>query len=442
MFTKVLNLSETVTGLRNGKINLLDFINDLCNRIDSVEPEILSLLPEENRRERLLNEAKRLLLKYPDKKNRPLFFGIPIGVKDIFRTDRFQTQCGSKLPSELFEGNEASCVCKLKDAGALVLGKTVTTEFAYFEPGPTKNPNNINYTPGGSSSGSAAAVAAGFTPFAFGTQTIGSIIRPAAYCGIIGFKPSFGRIPTDGVVPFSKSADHIGFFTQDIEGCILVSSILCDDWKTTVSGKNCKKPIIIGVPEGKYHEQASSEILAAFEKQIKILEGKGVSIKRINTFENINEINRMHRLMIAAEMAKVHENWFEAHESLYSFHTKEIIENGMKITTDELELARKGRFQLREELESLKHKSGIDLWISPAALALPPEGLKSTGSPLMNLPWTYAGIPAITIPFGREKNNLPLGIQFCGSFNEDEKLLISVKDIAGYLMADGNLFSS
>jgi Asp-tRNA(Asn)/Glu-tRNA(Gln) amidotransferase A subunit family amidase len=423
MFTKILNLSETASSIKNGEIDLIAFINDLCDRIDNVEPEILSLLPEENRRERLLNEAKQLLQKYPDKKNRPVFFGIPIGVKDIFRAEGFQTKCGSKLPAELFEGTEASCVTKLKNAGALILGKTVTTEFAYFEPGPTKNPNNTNYTPGGSSSGSASVVAAGFTPFAFGTQTIGSIIRPAAYCGVIGFKPSFGRISTDGVIPFSQSVDHIGFFTQDIEGCIMAASLLCENWNSSLIIENKKEPIVIGIPEGKFLLQASDEILSAFKNQIKLLEENGFIIKRIDAFKNIDEINRLHRLVAAADMAAVHEKWYAQYEKLYRMNTKQIIEEGKKIPAIDLENAKQGRFVLRNELELLKNKSGIDLWISPATLTLPPEGLTSTGSPLMNLPWTYAGLPAITIPVGKSKNNLPLGLQFCSSFNDDERFL-------------------
>ena len=435
MFTKILKLSETAAKLRNGELDLFSFINDLCDRIEKFEPEILSLLSEENRRERLLNEAKQLLQKYPDKNNRPLFFGIPIGVKDIFIADGFQTQCGSKLPVELFEGKEASSVTKLINAGALTLGKTVTTEFAYFEPGPTKNPNNINYTPGGSSSGSAAAVAAGFTPFAFGTQTIGSIIRPAAYCGLIGFKPSFGRISTDGVIPFSQSVDHIGYFTQDIDGCIIAASILLDNWNSASSIENTKEPIVIGVPDGEYLQQASDEIISAFEKQIKILEENNFVIKRINAFQNIDEINRLHRLIAAADMAAVHKNWYAQYEKLYRPHTKQIIEEGKKISATELENAKHERFNLRNELESLKNISGIDLWVSPATLTLPPEGLASTGSPLMNLPWTYAGLPSITIPSGKSKTNLPLGLQFCGSFNDDERFLVLIK-----MITEKNLF--
>ena len=238
MYTSFLSLSETASKLRNGNIDLKSFINSICDRIDKVEPEILSLIPEENRRNRLLKDAEILIAKFPDKNKRPPFFGIPIGVKDIFRADGFETHCGSKLfPAKLLEGVEAACVTMLKEQGALILGKTVTTEFAYFEAGPTKNPCNITYTPGGSSSGSAAAVAAGITPFAFGTQTIGSVLRPAAYCGVIGFKPSYGRITTDGVIPFSQSADHIGFFTQDIDGCILASSVLCSNWKSSAFNK-------------------------------------------------------------------------------------------------------------------------------------------------------------------------------------------------------------
>ena len=135
-------------------------------------------------------------------------------------------------------------------------------------------------------------MAAGITPFAFGTQTIGSVLRPAAYCGVIGFKPSYGRIPTDGVIPFSQSADHIGFFTQDIDGCILASSVLCSNWKSSSVNKT-SRPFIIGVPEGKYLEQASGDIIAEFNKQLKMLENKGILIKRIKLFNDIEEINRL-----------------------------------------------------------------------------------------------------------------------------------------------------
>lgn len=432
MYTKTLNLSDTVNLLKSGTVDIFDFINDLCNRVDKVEPEILSLIPEENRRNRLLKDAEILLSKYPDKNNRPPFFGIPVGVKDIFRVDGFITKCGSDLPPELFKGHEAICVTMLKEQGALILGKTVTTEFAYFEPGPTKNPSNTNYTPGGSSSGSAAAVASGITPFAFGTQTIGSIIRPAAYCGVIGFKPSYGRISTDGVIPFSKSADHVGFFTQDIEGCILAASVLCTNWNSK-DDLSLNKPLVIGVPRGKYMEQASPEILSAFEKQLEVLINNGCTILDIPLFENIDDINRIHKLMVSAEIAHIHQSWYCKYQSRYKTNTKQIITEGQKVFKQELEIAREGRIFYRNKIESMAKAAEIDIWVSPSTLTYPPEGIASTGSPLMNLPWTYAGMPTINLPAGKNNNNLPYGLQFIGSFNNEESLLSEVKKINSWL---------
>jgi len=186
-FTNPLPLSETLTRLREGSLGLKVFLSSICDRIEAVEPYVHSLLPEQNRRERLLSDANDLMRKCPDPHNRPPLFGIPVGVKDIFNVDGFDLSAGSQLPTSLFKGKESSVVTQLKANGALILGKTVSTEFAYFEPGNTRNPYNIYHTPGGSSSGSAAAVACGISPLALGTQTIGSVTRPASYCGVFGF---------------------------------------------------------------------------------------------------------------------------------------------------------------------------------------------------------------------------------------------------------------
>ena len=169
-----------------------------------------------------------------------------MGVKDIIRVDGFPTRAGSRLPPHLFAGPQAACVTALRRAGALVLGKTVTTEFAGFEPGPTANPHRPGHTPGGSSSGSAAAVAAGYCPLALGTQTIGSVIRPAAFCGIVGFKPSLGRIATAGLVDFSPAVDTVGIFTQDLAGMGSVAAVLCGEWRRRTEAD---KPVL-GVPLG------------------------------------------------------------------------------------------------------------------------------------------------------------------------------------------------
>jgi Asp-tRNA(Asn)/Glu-tRNA(Gln) amidotransferase A subunit family amidase len=344
-----------------------------------------------------------------------------LGVKDIFRADGFPTQAGSQLPSELFDGPEAVCVTRLKQAGALVLGKTVTTEFAYFEPGPTRNPHNTTHTPGGSSSGSAAAIATGMCQLALGTQTIGSVIRPAAFCGILGFKPSFGRIPTDGLIFFSRSADHVGFFTQDLDGLQLAASILCDAWKPEMDLQETLP--VLGVPVGPYLTQASEEGISIFEAHLKRFEQNGYTIKRVQTFDDIDAINHRHRQLTAAEAAQEHAEWFANYQDLYREKTREVILTGQKVSNADITRFREEQLHLRMQLAHLQEVHGIDLWLSPSALGEAPEGLASTGNPDMNLPWTHAGLPAVTIPSGISQKGLPLGLQVVGTWMGDEILL-------------------
>ena len=265
-FVSECSLSKIISQLQSKELTLEKLIDELCDKLEKWDSKIKAFLPETNRRERLQQDLRELFHKFPDPADRPILFGIPIGVKDIFHVDGFETKAGSDLPSEILQGKEAKVVSKLKQTGALIMGKTVTTEFAFFHPGPTCNPHNFAHTPGGSSSGSAAAVAAGFCPLTLGTQTIGSISRPASFCGIVGFKPSFGRISTAGIIPFSRSADHIGFFTQDLEGSQIIASILCENWNDDLPEIN-RKPVL-GIPKGKYLQQASPEILSAFWETI------------------------------------------------------------------------------------------------------------------------------------------------------------------------------
>jgi Asp-tRNA(Asn)/Glu-tRNA(Gln) amidotransferase A subunit family amidase len=405
--------------LRSGQVDLQAFIADVCDRIDMCEPSIQALLPEPDRRTRLLNEAAALQQRYPHPGDRPPLYGILLGVKDIYAVDGFPTRAGSQLSPEVFQGPEASCVTRLRAAGALILGKTVTTEFAYFEPGPTRNPHNLAHTPGGSSSGSAAAVAAGFCPLALGTQTIGSVLRPAAFCGIVGFKPSYGRIPVDGLIFSSPSLDTVGYFTQDVAGTAFVAPLLCSDWRPTTSDR---KPVL-AVPNGPYLAKASPEGQAAFTRHLALLENAGYTVRYIEALLDIDAIIDRHRRIVAAEMAQVHISWFAQYESLYRPRTAELIRQGQQVSDAELVSARAGRTTLREELESLMTQYGIDLWISPAAAGPAPEGISTTGDSVMNLPWTHAGLPALALPSGRAANGLPLGLQVAAAFMADEHLL-------------------
>ncbi|MDP6560722.1 MAG: amidase, partial [Candidatus Binatia bacterium] len=390
-------LAETADSLRQDKLGLVSAIEAICHRIESLEHRIQALLPEPDRRLRLLREATDLMTRFPDPATRPPLYGITIGVKDIFHTDGFITRAGSNLPPELFAGSDAACVKTLRAAGGLVLGKTVTTEFAYREPGPTRNPHNQEHTPGGSSSGSAAAVAAGYCPLAFGTQTVGSVIRPAAFCGIIGFKPSYGRISTEGIIFFSPSVDHVGLFTQDIAGMKLAASLLCDKWRTQPEDLFPSSRPVLGVPEGPYLNQASPEGLAGFAKQLTGLEENGYQVRRLPALDSIELINLRHSMMTAAEMAHVHAEWFSRYESLYRPLTAALIRKGLGIGADKLSAGQQSRGELRAQLELVMNENGIDLWVSPAAAGPAPEGIGFTGDPAMNLPWTHAGLPTLTL---------------------------------------------
>jgi Asp-tRNA(Asn)/Glu-tRNA(Gln) amidotransferase A subunit family amidase len=426
-----LPLAATAAALRSDQLKLQAFINEVCDRIDAYDPAIQALLPEPDRRMRLLNDAEALQQRFPHPAIRPPLYGVLLGVKDIFAVDGFLTRAGSQLPPELFIGNEASCVSQLREAGALILGKTVTTEFAYFEPGATRNPHNLAHSPGGSSSGSAAAVAAGFCPLAFGTQTIGSVLRPAAYCGIVGFKPGYGRIAADGLIFSSVSLDTVGFFTQDVAGIALVAPLLCANWHPSTP---IRQPVL-AVPDGPYLAKASPEGQAAFAQHVALLANAGYEVRHVAAFADIEAIIARHRRIVAAETAAVHSSWFARYESLYRPRTADLIRQGQQVSDPELATARAGRLKLREELERLMKQHGIDLWISPAATGPAPEGITTTGDPVMNLPWTHAGLPAMALPAGRAANGLPLALQVSAAFMADELLVSWATSIAEALAA-------
>ncbi|MBN2875656.1 MAG: amidase, partial [Spirochaetales bacterium] len=279
-------LAPLASGLRSGEIDLNSYIEQCLARVDTYEATIQALLPEPGKRERLYSEAKALQARYPDPAARPPLYGVLVGVKDIFAADGFETRAGSALPPELFRMPEGPVVAALRAAGALILGKTVTTEFAYFAPGPTTNPWDSTRTPGGSSSGSAAAVAAGYCSLALGTQTIGSISRPAAYCGIAGWKPSYERTSRTGVVPFSPSLDHVGLLAPDSAGLAIAASIIATaSWDANAylaaAASYAKRRPILAIPEGPFMAQAEASTLEAFESTVSRLGHAGFSIIRV-----------------------------------------------------------------------------------------------------------------------------------------------------------------
>lgn len=408
--------------LRSGEADLIAHVRTVCDRADAEDSLIQAFLPEPARRQRLTREAEALLARFPDPAGRPPLFGLLVGVKDFFRVDGFPTKAGSKLPASLFEGPETEVVTNLRRNGALIAGKTVTTEFAYFQPGPTRNPRNPEHTPGGSSSGSAAGVAAGYFPLALGTQTIGSVIRPAAFCGVIGFKPSYDRIPTAGMLFFSKSVDHAGLFSQDVATMRLACSALCEGWDDSQGGPPHGLPAL-AVPDGPYLDEAEESGRLHFEETLDRLAAEGFRIERIPFFPNYAELNIRHRRLTAVEVAQIHKEWYGEYSDLYSVHMHEIMRTGATVSDEERDEIRADQLRLRHLMEKALLEAGADLWIAPAATGPAPHGIHATGNPIMNLPWTNAGVPALAIPAGEAENGLPLAVQFCAPFGADERLM-------------------
>jgi Asp-tRNA(Asn)/Glu-tRNA(Gln) amidotransferase A subunit family amidase len=412
-------ITELANALRDGSLPLSDYLGQLEAYFEKREPEVQAFVPEEDRFQRLRRDAQNLLDQYPEPATRPPLFGVPLGVKDIFHTKGFPTQAGSRLPAEELNGQQAAVVTALKQAGVLVLGKTVTTEFAYFAPGPTRNPYHPQHTPGGSSSGSAAAVGACLCPLALGTQTIGSINRPAAFCGVVGYKPSYDRISRSGVIPLSPSLDHVGFFTQDVAGLALVVGLVAVRWQPDVVPP---RPVL-GIPRGPYMEHASREGILHFRDVTEKLGRAGYTVKLVDAMPDFEAIELRHRALVAAEASEVHEEWFSRYDHLYHARTAELLTRGAVVPEEVVVAARAGREQLRQELTDLMDEHGVDLWLAPAATGAAPQGLDSTGDPIMNLPWTHSGLPSLTLPSGKNEDGLPLGIQLIGRWYEDEALL-------------------
>lgn len=387
-----------------------DLLTRTCGRIDRLDARIKAFVREPDRRGRL---AAELAAAPPG-----ALSAVMVGVKDIVRIDGMETRAGSAVPPEALAGPQAPLVDRLRRAGALVAGKTVTAEFAVTAPGPTRNPRNTAHTPGGSSSGSAAAVAAGLVPLAVGTQTVGSVIRPAAYCGVVGFKPTFGRVPVDGVIANAPSFDTVGVLAADVATAARGARVLCDDWREQPAGEG---PPVLGVPIGPYLDRAGQEAREAFAAQVKRLESAGWTVREVPLMPDFAAVVRQLYVMNRFEVARTHADWFPRFGHLYREQTVAAIREGHAIGRDDYERAVGERRVFRERL--LAAMGAVDLWLAPSATGPAPFGLAGTGDAVMCLPWSNAGFPAVSLPAGSAANGLPLGLQVVGRPGEDEELL-------------------
>ena len=419
-FVQPLSLSKQVAATRSGALPLQELIAETLARWDAVNPLVRAMLPDPRLRERLSSEAADIADRWPVPSQRPPLYGAMVAVKDIFNVQRMPTRAGSAVPPESFSGREADVVARLREAGALVLGKAVTTEFAYFAPGATANPHDRAHTPGGSSSGSAAAVAAGIAPLAFGSQTVGSVVRPASFCGVVGFKPSYDRIPTGGTLYYSPSVDTVGCFVQSVADAALAASSVLLGWR---AGEDAEAPPPrIGIPEGPFLEQAGAEMHAALDEAARRLGEVRMTVERAKTLHDIAEINVRHRNLTTYEFAQTHRERYASYGAFFRPQSAELYEAGLAISSDDHEAGRASRIALRQRLHERMDRAGIDAWLAPSAVGPAPKGLGSTGDPAMNLPWTHAGMPVISLPFS-DAGGLPLGLSLVGRFGHDETLL-------------------
>jgi amidase len=335
--------------------------------------------------------------------------GIPFGAKDIFETRGLPTEYGSSIYQGRIGTEDAAIVRSLRDRGAILLGKTRTTAFAYYTPAPTRNPRAVEHTPGGSSSGSAAAVAAGMVPLALGSQTKGSILRPASFCGVTGFKPTYGLLSTEGVLPLAPSFDTVGFFTQTAADMMALWEALGYD---TASDDDAP----LGVPAAVL--DAEPPMKSAFDETIERLRTQGAAIHTIDIGETLTELNDAADTVMAYEAAEFHKERYDKYGSALA-HLADLVRQGREVSPQLYDDAKTFIESAREEFSELFRTTPIVL--TPAATGPAPRGLSSTGNPRMNAPWTALGVPAIAIPMPVE--GLPLGLQLTSDRGHDAQLL-------------------
>ena len=357
--------------------------------------------------------------------------GIPFGAKDIIETRGLATEWGSPIYRGRIGTGNAAIVRDLQDRGAVLLGKTHTTAFAYRTPAPTRNPHNVEHTPGGSSSGSAAAVAAGMVPFALGTQTQGSVIRPASFCGIAGFKPTYGAVPMEGVLPFAPSLDTLGFFTASAADMLALWDAMGYRVSRTTRpvGRVLSDPATMAFGVTDPLPDVDSSMAAALGRTVGRLRDQGVRVEPIDMREMLTALNDASRVVMAYEAARVHEQRYREHGERMA-EMAVLVREGLETPAARYDETRRFIETCREQVAAVFERTPIIL--TPAAVGPAPFSLASTGDPRMNAPWTALGVPAMTIPMG-EASGLPLGLQLVADRGEDLRVLHSAVHVESIL---------
>ena len=430
-----LSAHDALQAIRRREISATELVQACLDRIRAVEPRVEAwafLDPE-----RALAQARDRDQMMADQTLLGPLHGLPVGIKDIFDTADMPTENGTVLHTGRQPAEDAMVVTLLRAAGAVILGKTVTTELAVYGPGKTRNPHNPDHTPGGSSSGSAAAVAAEMVPLAIGSQTNGSVIRPAAYCGVVGYKPTFGLISRTGALRQSRPLDHVGVFARTVEDAALLAHVLMvfDDrdpdmhpqtqprFLEAVNGDPPSLPRFAFV-KSPFWEEADGAARAIFAD----FAGRLGSADEVELPSAFAEAATIHRTIMEADLASSFSAEYTRGKDQISSTLRSMIERGQQTLAMDYRRAVEQVPGLVRALEGIFAQ--YDAILTPATTGEAPAGLSSTGKPIFCTIWTLCGVPVVTLPLLRGPQGLPLGVQLAGRRHDDARLLRTTRWLA------------
>jgi amidase len=357
-----------------------------------------------------------------------LLHGVPFAIKDIIDTRDMPTCWGSDLFRDRRPDRDASCVKSFLDAGAIPLGKTVTTEFAYFRPGKTANPHGLGHTPGGSSSGSAAAVADYMAPIAFGSQTAASLVRPAAFCGVCAFKPTTGSFDLTGVLPLAPSLDTLGLLARDPEDFMLARAVLTGSPPAEPLDFSDANPRIC-LMRGPHWEDGAGVMREVVSRARRVLSDRGAETGEIDHPPLFSQLTEAQTVVMAYEAARIHGCLYEGNRAAISDQFARLIQSGRQVTEAQHHAALAVRDRANAMIEAMFAE--CDVLLAPSAPGEAPEGLEATGDPLFSRMWNLLQLPCVALPLGTGPRGLPLGVQLIGRKNEDGKLIAVAKWVHG-----------
>jgi aspartyl-tRNA(Asn)/glutamyl-tRNA(Gln) amidotransferase subunit A len=412
-------IHEAAAAIRDKKITPVDLVEQCLKNIDRWEEHVHAWVFVD--REGSMEEAKRLTDELARGQYRGPLHGIPIGVKDIFDVFDWPTAAGSKLWANSIARQDADVVRQLRQAGCIFLGKTVTTQYASFDPPVTKNPWNLTRTPGGSSSGSAAAVATGMCLGALGSQTGGSITRPASYCGVAGCKPNYGIVSLNGIVPLAHSMDHPGPIGRCVIDLALLLQVMAPRFTALTpdfaQASGNPESLVLFRPRGLFHEAADAIVRNAMDEMCETLRGSGANIQDVALPAAFSEVIPRHRTIMAVEAAQFHGTRLAKHPDDYQPRIRELLEEGLHCPATEYAACKEHQRKLSLDMGLL-----LDGPLITPATTTPAPDKGTTGNPAFNSPWSYTGLATISIPTGQFVDGLPLAVQLVQGMRQEPEL--------------------